>query len=89
MFGNWLNGIDKKLKHGFEWGFVLFYGQYGIVRIMLSLIKLVVLNFCMISTSLPTGDQYVVLPSTRGSAHIYGLWMYSFDGDRSSYLQLG
>jgi hypothetical protein len=53
LFGNWLNEIDKKQRPKSEWGFVLWFGQFGIVEMMLCLTEMPNQMFCMLSTERP------------------------------------
>jgi hypothetical protein len=54
--------LVRKLRHGFGWEFGLFFGKFGIVKIMLFLIELVI-----IFAGYPQGyilNLHVVLSST-------------------------
>jgi hypothetical protein len=86
MFGNWLNGVDKKIKAQIRIG--LWCGQFGIAVMMLFLTKQVMLNFCRLFTRLRTRST-VGLFSCQRTKGAYGYWMYSIDGGRSGYLQSG
>jgi hypothetical protein len=71
------------------WRCVLYFGQYEIVKMMLSLTKLDALIFaCYVYTNLLIGST-CVLPSSRGSAGAYGFWMHSLDGGRATFIHGG
>jgi hypothetical protein len=74
----------KKIKLDFVLEFVLYFGQFGIVKMMMWLLtKLECLNFCRLSM-----DPHVVLSPSIGPAEAYGFWLYSTDGGPSGYLHL-
>jgi hypothetical protein len=59
MFGNWLNGVEKKkIKLGYLLVILLYIGQYGPTEIVLYLVKKRVQMFCTLFDSLRVGYSH-------------------------------
>ena len=75
-------GLIRNLKPGFVYEFVLYFAQYGIVEMMLSLTRLENLNFCRSFTELHIGSTCGLTSSPRTSGDIWILdalvWWRSF-----------
>jgi hypothetical protein len=84
MFGNWLNGIDKKVKSQIR------IGVCALVWTIWNCQNDVVFSksgkFFAGNTQSFILDPLVVLPPTCGAAGVYGFRMYSVDGIHTGYL---
>jgi hypothetical protein len=49
MFGNWLNGIDEKIRLGFALVLQLYVGRYGTIETTLFLTRLEAFTLCTLS----------------------------------------
>jgi hypothetical protein len=63
LFGNWLAGVAKKIKHKLELLYVLHFGKFGILTMIIYLTMQKTLYTAGYSL-----DLYVVLPTTNGEA---------------------
>jgi hypothetical protein len=86
LFGNWLNGVEKKEKARIRVACVLCYGLFGMFEIILSLIDQLFHHFCRYSSCYPF-DPYVVLSPTAGGALIPGFWVQPFGNGCMEYVQ--
>jgi hypothetical protein len=85
LFGNWLNGIDKKTKERIH------VGVCALVWTIWNCRNEVVFNRCVNPNFLQVGfiDSSVVIPSSYGAAGAFGYWMQSLDGGFLGYIQPG
>jgi hypothetical protein len=90
MFGDWLNGIDKKTKAQIPRVRV-----YALVLAIWNYRNYVVFNRVQKTKFLaryPHGgffNLHVVFPPSRETAGTYGYWVQSTDGSCTGYLQPG
>ena len=85
MFGNWLNEVPKNPRRILKLVFVLCFGQFGIVVVMLFLTNLTMLILYRLCTDLLL-DPHMLLPTTCRPAEFYGFQMYSAGDGRSGYV---
>jgi hypothetical protein len=89
LFGQWLNGIEKKIKEQIR------VGVYALIWAIWNCHDNVIFNNVghdQFFAGYKQGyilDSHLVLSSTRGPAGTYRYWMHSVDGGHLGYLQPG